>query len=471
MKKQIKILLLEDSEDDADLIQSELKHGAINFTSLVVDTKTDFINGIRDFKPDLVLSDHAMPQFNSVEALKIYKDQLKIQKHNAPFILITGTVSEDFAVQCIKEGADDYILKDHLHRLPTAIENALEKCRIENENQKTAAEKLLLLERYEYISDATLVAVWDWDIVNNSTYCGKGFEKIFGHACDPNAENNNLNTAFIGVEDIERVVSGLEKAMESGDNNWCAEYKYLKANGDFSFVQDNAVIIRNEQGKAIRMIGAMKDITDKKKEDLRLKLLESVIANTTEAVLIAETDSLNTRLLKILYVNEAFSKMTGYTNKDVIGKTPVILQGEKTGQDALDQLKNAFEENKPSKVEMISYKKNGEEFWIQLSVTPIADDNGEFTLWVFLERDITQQRIHIAAIEDQNLKLKEIAWMQSHVVRAPLARMMGFINLINPGSDADIERAELLQYVLNSARELDGIIRAIVEKSEKINDI
>src|SRR6185295_18196499 len=107
MNKRLKILLLEDSADDADLIQMELKKGGIKFTPLVVDTKEDFIKEIRDFKPDLILSDHSMPRFNSAEALKIFKDHLRSQQSLAPFILVTGTVSEEFAVQCIKDGADD----------------------------------------------------------------------------------------------------------------------------------------------------------------------------------------------------------------------------------------------------------------------------------------------------------------------------------------------------------------------------
>ncbi len=466
---QLKILLLEDSPDDADLIQRELKHGGIDFTSLVVDTKTSFINGIRDFNPDLVLSDHSMPKFNSAEALKIYKGHLKTLQRSAPFILITGTISEDFAVQCIKDGADDYILKDRLQRLPSAIQNALEKCRIENENQQTNAEKLLLLERYEFVTKATSEAIWDWDIINNSTFCGKGFEKIFGHTCGLNEINRNLNTAYISTEDIERVVSSIENEINGTGSNWSDEYKYLKANGEYAFVQDNAIIIRNEEGKAIRMIGAMKDITKKKREDLRLKLLESVITNITDAVLIAEVDPVNAASLKTVYVNEAFTKMSGYASTEVIGKWPGILQGAKTDKAELDRLRIAFEENEPCQVEMICYRKTGEEFWLHFSVTPIADADGSFTHWVFIERDITEQKTHIKAIENQNLQLKEIAWMQSHVVRAPLARMMGFINLINTNQNVEIDKNDLLQYVLDAALELDGIIREIVEKSEKIN--
>ncbi|MES2893494.1 MAG: PAS domain S-box protein [Bacteroidota bacterium] len=468
MDQQLKILLLEDSEDDADLIQLELRNGGINFTSLVVDTKKDFLSGILYFKPDIVISDHSMPQFNSAEALRIYKSYLKEQNLSAPFILVAGTISEDFAVQCIKDGADDYILKDRLQRLPSAVENALEKCTIENENQRAAEEKLLLLERYEYVTKATSDAIWDWDLNNNSIYCGEGFEKIFGHARDPLTNNYNLNTAYICASDIERVMSGMDRAIESHEPNWSDEYKYMKANGDYAFVQDKAIIIRDQQGKAIRMIGAMQDITQKKKEDVRLKLLESVITNTTDAVLIAELTQETASGLKIVYANEAFTRMTGYTQEELLDKSPDILHGEKTSQDEIDTLNKALEAKESCQVEMISYKKTGEEFWLNFSVSPVLDDLGEITHWVYIQRDVTEQRNHTKAIEDQNTQLKEIAWMQSHVVRAPLARMMGFINLIETGTGQHSEK-ELLHYVLDAGNELDNIIRDIVKKSEKIN--
>lgn len=471
MNENLKILLLEDSEEDADLIEHKLKQGGIKFTSLIVDTRADYINAIRDFKPDVILSDHSLPQFNSAEALKIYKEHQKKQNIYAPFILITGAVSEEFAVQCIKDGADDYILKDRLQRLPIAIKNTLEKCRIENENQKATAEKLLLLERYEYITNATSQAIWDWDIENDSIYCGKGFEKIFGHCPGGITQLGNLHTNWISADDIERVLSGIETAIATtAENNWQDEYKYLMANGEYAFVSDCAVIIRNEEGKAIRMIGAMKDITTKKKEDLRLKLLESAIINTTDGIIIVKIDSTEPGASCIEYVNEAFTKIKGYTREEVMGKAINILCSERTDKEVSKRLLDAFEKNEPYQAEMSSRKKNGVEFWIHFAMAPIADDKGRSTHWVLILRDITQQRKHVKAIEDQNLQLKDIAWMQSHIIRAPLARMMGFINLINASKETQNEKTDLLPYVLSSALELDVIIRGIVEKSEKIND-
>jgi len=126
----LKILLLEDNIADADLIERQLKKDKVEFVSQRADTKNDFEKAIIIFKPDVILSDHSLPQFNSVEALKIAKRKLP----QVPFILVTGTVSEEFAVECMKAGADDYILKSHLVRLSSSIEMSLQNHRFQEEN-------------------------------------------------------------------------------------------------------------------------------------------------------------------------------------------------------------------------------------------------------------------------------------------------------------------------------------------------
>jgi len=122
-KNVLKILLLEDNPDDVFLIERELKKGGIIFDSKQVDTREEFTNVLQLFKPDIILSDHGLPQFNSMEALKA----CKAAHNNTPFILVTGTVSDEYAISCIQSGADDYILKSNLSRLPTAIERALKE--------------------------------------------------------------------------------------------------------------------------------------------------------------------------------------------------------------------------------------------------------------------------------------------------------------------------------------------------------
>lgn len=123
-----KILWLEDMEDDALLAERELRRNGLEFTSMRVDNREDFVNALQSFKPDLILSDHNLPQFNSVEAYKIYKEL----NFTAPFILVTGSVSEEFAVSCLILGIDEYVLKRNLSRLPSAILNSLHQREVEN---------------------------------------------------------------------------------------------------------------------------------------------------------------------------------------------------------------------------------------------------------------------------------------------------------------------------------------------------
>ncbi|MEO6302725.1 MAG: HAMP domain-containing sensor histidine kinase [Bacteroidia bacterium] len=132
MEPQLKILHIEDNSADAGLIQRELKKGGFDAIIKVVESREEFINGLNNFIPDLILSDHSLPQFDSMEALQIYKQN----NLTIPFILITGSVSEEFAIKSIKEGADDYILKNNLVRLPSAIKQALKSRQIEQDKRR-----------------------------------------------------------------------------------------------------------------------------------------------------------------------------------------------------------------------------------------------------------------------------------------------------------------------------------------------
>lgn len=144
-EKILKILMLEDLQDDVGLIERTLRKEGMSFSSKRVDSQEEFSSCLEHFQPDVILSDHALPQFNSLEALKICRKQAV----NVPFILVTGTVSEEFAVSCLKQGADDYVLKSNMVRLPSAIQNALKQRHHEVKRKK--AERTLRTQNEELI--------------------------------------------------------------------------------------------------------------------------------------------------------------------------------------------------------------------------------------------------------------------------------------------------------------------------------
>jgi PAS domain S-box-containing protein len=140
MSNLTRILILEDVEYDALFAERLMRKEGIDFISKRVDTRNEFTDALQTFKPDVVISDHAMPQFNSIEALKICMDS----GLDIPFILLTGTVSEEFAVNCIRLGVYDYILKTNMARLPSAVQSALNHYQAVREKKKRDEEIIRL---------------------------------------------------------------------------------------------------------------------------------------------------------------------------------------------------------------------------------------------------------------------------------------------------------------------------------------
>jgi PAS domain S-box-containing protein len=156
MDRPLKILHLEDLAADAEMVDRILKKAKFDFQKKVVVDKPDFIRALHEFRPDIILSDHSLPAFNSLEALRITKEE----GISAPLILVTATVSEEYAVNVIREGASDYILKDRLERLPNAVQNALDKLLMEKE-RKQAHEALRSSEqKYKLLFEANPMPMW-----------------------------------------------------------------------------------------------------------------------------------------------------------------------------------------------------------------------------------------------------------------------------------------------------------------------
>jgi len=142
--RPLKVLIVEDSPSDAELVVAQLRHAGFDPAWRRVETEVDFLAGLEE-RPEIVLSDYAMPQFSGLRAAELAQQSGK----NIPFILISGTIGEDAAVEAMKRGATDYLLKDRISRLGSAVERALEQKRLRDERSVTVQElrwKTALLE-------------------------------------------------------------------------------------------------------------------------------------------------------------------------------------------------------------------------------------------------------------------------------------------------------------------------------------
>lgn len=151
-------------------------------------------------------------------------------------------------------------------------------------------------------------------------------------------------------------------------------------------------------GQDRRLEGAVASRSDRSstpvenQELTHLRLLQSVVVNANDAILISTTEPISDTGPSIVYVNKAFTRMTGYSFEEVVGKTPRILQSAKTDRSQLDKIRAALLTWQPVRVELINSRKDGSDFWVELNIVPVADEQGWFTHWISVQRDITEQK-------------------------------------------------------------------------------
>ncbi len=182
------------------------------------------------------------------------------------------------------------------------------------------------------------------------------------------------------------ILEHLQAAVETGKLQ-TYEYELQQPDGVRSY---ESRCVKSGADETIRII---RDVTDRKQAEERLRLLESAVVNANDAVIITEAEPIDLPGPRIVYVNEAFTRMTGYSKEEALGKTPRFLQGAKSDRATLDRIHQTLLTWQPIRVELINYRKDGSEFWVELEIVPVADEAGWFTHWVSVQRDITDRKL------------------------------------------------------------------------------
>src|SRR5690242_13612104 len=166
----VRILLLEDVPADATLIQRELTKAGLVFVSQRVDTRPAFEEALRVFSPDVILSDHGLPGFDGAAALELVKERFP----TLPVILVTGSLNEEKAVEFMKAGAADYILKDHLTRLPEAIQRAIRERGLREEREHAVGALRESEAQYRSLFESTPYPMWVFDLESHRVLAVNG---------------------------------------------------------------------------------------------------------------------------------------------------------------------------------------------------------------------------------------------------------------------------------------------------------
>jgi PAS domain S-box-containing protein len=284
------------------------------------------------------------------------------------------------------------------------------------------------VERYEIVSKATSDTIWDLDLESDTIVYNQNIYDMFGYEKTEVQDIADWWRNKLHPNDREDILDQLDEAIHNNTERLQLEYRFEASDGSYKYIYDRAFVVTDYDGNATRIIGAMQDITRQREERKWLQLFESAIASTKESVAIIEGQASNPPGREILYVNDAFSKMTGYSPENAKGKTLHMLNGPKTDPQERKKLGQHMDSWESCDAEFINYKKDGEEFWIRVSMTPVQGPENSL-YWVCVGRDITERKKDEKQLR-KSLKEKETLLLEiHHRVKNNLAVVAGMMQL------------------------------------------
>ncbi len=274
METTIKILLLEDNATDADIVEMLLKKEMKKCEIKCIMHQHEYIEELNNFKPDIILADYALPQFTAIEALEI----LHRNKITIPLIVISGVISEDFALYITKLGAADYILKDRIIRLPAAIQSALDKQHLENDKIK-AQENLLQSEtKYRHLFERNLAGIYQANTKGEILTCNDAFIALLGFPSLKQLKEENINLFAFTNKNSTEFLGQLFKNKSL--NN--LEIELINKRGEIVYAIENCTLQYDSTNDEPMIEGIILDITERKKNDTEIEKSYAAIRKLTK---------------------------------------------------------------------------------------------------------------------------------------------------------------------------------------------
>ena len=244
------------------------------------------------------------------------------------------------------------------------------------------------------------IGSWEFNLATQTLNCSTEMFRLFG--LDPSASPPTLLqiAQFFPPEDWAQVQQAAQQLMATGETQPFAGH-IVRPNGDWRYLEGSSEAIKNNQGEVVKLLGTAMDVTEHRQRQAQLQLLESVIIHANDAVLITEAAPIDPPGPRILYANPAFTVMTGYATAEIIGQSPRILQGPNTDRASLDQIRTALKTHQKVRIELINYRKDGSEFWVEMELVPITCSTGQVTHFVAIQRDVSDRKRNEQTLEEQ----------------------------------------------------------------------
>jgi diguanylate cyclase (GGDEF)-like protein/PAS domain S-box-containing protein len=442
MSRSIKVLLVEDRPEDAELLTREMKSRGLRVTSRRVETSAEFAEALESFAPDLILSDYTLPGFHGTEALEIAARE----RPDTPFIFVSGTIGEERAIQALRQGAVDYVLKDNRGRLVPAIERALRD--VEERDAKRWAQRELeeSEERFRFamhfssIGMALVSPDGRWLGVNPAL-C-----EIVGYSDAELLASDMMSITY--PDDREVAVEQVSAMLARTIATYQVNKRFVRKGGNVVWTQLSGSLVWLKAGVPHYFIYQIQDISDRVRAERALRDSEerfrTIAEATQEWIWEIDAEGIYT------FSSPAVEAILGYQPQQMLGRNCLDLVAPATRRTVADLLRRGLTEKRGWR-DLVLHMRHaaGGIRWLDNNALPLLDAEGNVLGYRGVARDITQRRLQqeriarlsriqavLSGINSTIVRVRDRRELLREACRIAVAQggfKMAWIGLVKPG--------------------------------------
>ena len=447
MKQTLRILIVDDSAEDAELIVRQLTR---EFTPSyeLVETAEAMGAALDKGGWDLVISDYLLPRFSGLSALQL----LRRRGLDIPFIMVSGQRGEELAVEAMRAGARDYLIRDDLSRLLPAIKRELNEAAVRRERCQAEDPLTATEARFQSLVEQSLVGIFMLQD-DMFTYVNPKFGQIFGYRPDELIISKSL-LDLVARDDQIRVITQFLRPLQ--EQSWSLHFYFRGRRSDAASIELEVNGTRTQLNGKPAIIGSLLDITERKRAEEQLSKLWQAVDQSPVSVVI--TDLMG----KIEYVNPRFTEVTGYSEAELVGQNPRILKSGTMNHEFYQNLWQTISSGREWHGELHNKKKSGELFWESGSISAVKNSEGRITHFVAVKEDVTERKQSF----DQ---LRQVQKMEAigHDFNNLLTIINGYSTLLIRGLESGSSMRKEAEQILRAGERAADLTRQLLSFSRR----
>jgi len=470
----INVLYIEHNTIDVDLTLRYLRKYAPNVRITIFPTAEDALkilpdNVTKKCSSDfhLLLMDYRLPGMNALDFIKIVRQERMME---IPIIIVTGQGDEEIAVETLKLGANNYIIKDdnYLSRLPLLIKGAYQQCELIKRQEELKASE----SKYRLLAENSGDVIFTLNKRLQFTYSSPAVKQLRGYDSEEVLSQKisdiltpESNTTAMAV--MNEYFKHFNDSTADFPPERVLELEIVRKDGSTVWAEVKTSLNFDDDGQIIGIIGVSRDISERRAATEELRKLSRAVEQSHESIFITNING------DIEFCNPAVSEVTGYSREEIIGSNPRIF---KSGHHTKDDYKIIWDTIASGFIwqgEFLNKKKNGELYWESTSITPVANISGKISHYLAIKKDITEQKRMLAELIDAKEKAQESDRLKtaflanmSHEIRTPMNGIMGFAELLKEHDLSVEEQQHYIGIIEKSGTRMLSIINDLINISK-----